>query len=58
MTARTVFYDSVLFGALMYIYPVIVTLLALIVGAFTNWMIGLGLFVALPLLAWYGARYR
>ncbi|QRR04265.1 1-acyl-sn-glycerol-3-phosphate acyltransferase [Dyadobacter sandarakinus] len=58
MTARTVFYDSVLFGALMYIYPLIVVLLSLMLGFFAGWEAGVALFLGLPLLAWFGARYR
>lgn len=57
LTARSVFYDSVLFGMLMYLYPVIVGLLAVIVGAFAGWQAGLGLFIGLPLLAWAGSKY-
>ncbi|WAC10832.1 1-acyl-sn-glycerol-3-phosphate acyltransferase [Dyadobacter pollutisoli] len=58
LTARSVFYDSVLFGMLMYLYPTIVALLAIVVGIIAGWPVGLGLFLALPLLAWIGARYR
>ncbi len=57
-TRRTVFYDSVLFGLLMYTYPVVVGLLALIVGAVAGWLAGLAVFVGLPLLALIGNRYR
>ncbi|MCF0071665.1 1-acyl-sn-glycerol-3-phosphate acyltransferase [Dyadobacter sp. CY261] len=57
LTARSVFYDSVLFGMLIYLYPVIVGLLSIIVAAFAGWEAGLGLFVGLPLLAWVGSKY-
>jgi hypothetical protein len=57
LTARSVFYDSVLFGMLMYLYPVIVALLSIIIAAFAGWEVGLGLFVGLPLLAWVGSKY-
>lgn len=57
LTARSVFYDSVLFGMLLYLYPVIVALLAIIVGVFTGWQVGLGVFVGLPFLAWVGSKY-
>lgn len=57
LTARSVFYDSVLFGMLLYLYPVIVALLSLIVAALAGWQAGLGLFVGLPLLAWVGSKY-
>ncbi|TLU97940.1 1-acyl-sn-glycerol-3-phosphate acyltransferase [Dyadobacter luticola] len=57
LTARTVFYDSVLFGLLVYVYPIIVGLLSLILGIFAGWAAGLGLFITLPLLAWVGSKY-
>ena len=57
-TRRTVFYDSVLFGLLMYTYPIIVGLMALVVGAVAGWAAGLVVFVGLPLLALLGNRYR
>jgi len=58
ITARTVFYDSALFGLLLYLYPAIVLILSIIVGLFTGFKIALVLFAALPLLAWMGNRYR
>lgn len=58
MTGRSVFYDSALFGALVYLYPVIVLLISLIVGAFAGFKTALAVFIALPLLAWIGNRYR
>jgi 1-acyl-sn-glycerol-3-phosphate acyltransferase len=58
LTGRSVFYDSVLFGMLMYLYPVIVTIIALIFGAFLGWQAGFALFFALPLLALAGSYYR
>lgn len=57
LTARSVFYDSVLFGMLMYLYPVIIGLISIIVAAFAGWAVGLGLFASLPLLAWVGSKY-
>lgn len=57
-TKRTVFYDSVLFGLLMYTYPLIVGLLALIMGSLAGWPAGLAIFAGLPLLALLGNRYR
>ncbi|MCE7073523.1 1-acyl-sn-glycerol-3-phosphate acyltransferase [Dyadobacter sp. CY327] len=57
LTARSVFYDSVLFGLLMYLYPTIVVLLSLIAGLIFGWAVGLALFFILPLLAWFAARY-
>ncbi len=58
ITAKTVFYDSALFGLLLYLYPAIVLILSIIAGAFAGFWVGLGLFVALPLLAWMGNRFR
>jgi len=58
LTARTVFYDSVLFGLILYSYPVIVGLLSVLLGIFAGWQAGIALFVALPVLAWFGARYN
>ena len=58
ITVRTVFYDSVLFGLILYIYPITVGILALILGFIAGWQVGLALFFALPLLAWFGGRYR
>ena len=57
LTARSVFYDSVLFGMLLYLYPVIVVLLSIVVAALTGWQVGLGLVAGLPLLAWVGSKY-
>ncbi|KAA6441347.1 glycerol acyltransferase [Dyadobacter flavalbus] len=57
LTARSVFYDSVLFGLLMYLYPLIVLLLSVIVGIFAGWQAGVILFFALPLLAWFCGRF-
>ena len=42
----------------MYTYPILIGLLALVVGAFTNWQIGLAIFVGFPLAALVGNRYR
>jgi 1-acyl-sn-glycerol-3-phosphate acyltransferase len=58
LTGRSVFYDSVLFGMLMYLYPTIVTILSVILGLIGGWPVGLGVFFGLPLLALVGARYR
>lgn len=57
LTARSVFYDSVLFGMLLYLYPVIVGLLSIIVTVFAGWQVGLALFAGLPLLAWIGSKW-
>jgi 1-acyl-sn-glycerol-3-phosphate acyltransferase len=57
LTAGSVFYDSVLFGLLLYLYPLIVLLLSVILGIFAGWQAGVILFFALPLLAWFCGRY-
>ena len=58
LTIRSVFYDSVLFGLLLYLYPLIVLVLSLITAALAGWPAGLAVFIVLPLLAWAGARYK
>lgn len=58
MTARTVFYDSALFGMMVYTYPIIVTLIAIIIGLLAGFKWGFLTFLVLPLLAWMGNRYR
>jgi 1-acyl-sn-glycerol-3-phosphate acyltransferase len=58
ITGKTVFYDSALFGLLVYLYPLIVLILSVILGIFAGFPAALTLFVALPLLAWMGNRYR
>lgn len=57
-TKGTVFYDSVLFGALMYTYPIVIGLLAIVAGSFTSASWGFFFFLAMPLLAWLGNQYR
>ncbi len=57
-TAGTVFYDSVLFGLLLYLYPLLVLLLAFFVGLVAGGVWGIAVFIGLPLLAWAGNRYR
>ncbi len=57
-TKGTVFYDSVLFGLLMYTYPILIGLLALVVGVFTSWHVGVAVFIGFPLAALAGNRYR
>jgi 1-acyl-sn-glycerol-3-phosphate acyltransferase len=57
LTARSVFYDSVLFGMLVYLYPVLVVLLAILVGIFGGFKAGISVFVLLPLLAWVGSKF-
>ena len=57
-TKDTVFYDSVLFGALMYTYPILVGLLALTIGSASSAAWGIAFFFAMPLFAWVGNQYR
>jgi 1-acyl-sn-glycerol-3-phosphate acyltransferase len=57
-TRGTVFYDSVLFGLLIYTYPVLIGLMALLVGALAGWAAGLVVFIGFPLLGSIGNRYR
>lgn len=57
-TKGTVFYDSVLFGVLMFTYPILIGLLALAVGSLTSASWGIFFFFAMPLLAWLGNQYR
>jgi 1-acyl-sn-glycerol-3-phosphate acyltransferase len=57
-TAGTVFYDSVLFGLLLYGYPLLVLVMALAVALLLGTWWGVGLFGMLPLLAKVGNRYR
>ncbi len=58
MTRGTVFFDSALFGIMLYTYPVIVGILSVIAGVIFNAWIGLALFIGLPLLARMGNQYR
>ncbi|WP_025764115.1 1-acyl-sn-glycerol-3-phosphate acyltransferase [Dyadobacter tibetensis] len=58
LTARSVFYDSVLFGFLVYLYPLLVVVLSILIGALAGWPAALATFIALPTLAWLGAQYR
>jgi 1-acyl-sn-glycerol-3-phosphate acyltransferase len=57
-TAGTVFYDSVLFGLLLYGYPLLVLVMAVVVALLLGTWWGVGLFGMLPLLAMVGNRYR
>ncbi|GAA4431322.1 hypothetical protein GCM10023091_01830 [Ravibacter arvi] len=57
-TENTVFFDSVLFGALMYTYPLIIGILAIILGSLTSFYWGIIFFIAMPALAWLGNQFR
>ncbi len=56
LTARTVFYDSVLFSLLFYLYPFILAFVALIVGLFLGLKAALLCFIILPVLIRIGAN--
>ncbi len=49
-TKNSVFYDSVLFGMLLILYPIYCILIAIIVGFFCGIWAGLAAFILLPLL--------
>jgi 1-acyl-sn-glycerol-3-phosphate acyltransferase len=51
-TKNTVFYDSVLFGLLLICYPILVTIVSIIVGLLFGYTIALATFVLFPLSAW------
>lgn len=57
-TEGTVFFDSVLYGSLLYIYPVIIALLSLIMGVLTSFEWAIATFIGMPVLAWFGNQYR
>lgn len=57
-TEGSVFYDSVLFGLLLLLYPIFVLLLACIVGTILNIKIGLILFLTMPFSAWCYKFYK
>lgn len=57
-TKDTVFYDSVLFGMLLLLYPVLVNFLAIITGVIFNWNAALVLFTGMPLSAWFYKTYK
>jgi 1-acyl-sn-glycerol-3-phosphate acyltransferase len=57
-TKNTVFYDSVLFGLLLFFYPVIVLLLSIIVGLLFNATVAIIVFLSFPLSAWCYSQYK
>lgn len=57
-TKNTVFYDSVLFGILLLLYPILVAILAIITGVIFNWNAALALFMGMPLSAWFYKTYK
>ena len=57
-TKNTVFYDSVLFGLLLLLYPIIVVIIATTIGIVFNFYVALILFVTFPLSAWSYSQYK
>lgn len=57
-TAGTVFFDSVLFGSLLMIYPLLVLLITITAVALTQQPIYALLFVLLPFTAWSYKQYK
>lgn len=51
-TEGTIFYDSILFAALIFIYPLLVFLLSLLAGLIAGFWFALILFITLPFLAY------
>ncbi|SFS31488.1 1-acyl-sn-glycerol-3-phosphate acyltransferase [Sphingobacterium wenxiniae] len=57
-TEGTIFFDSLLFGVLLFSYPVFVFLISFIVGKLTGFWIGLFVFLFLPATAYCMAIYQ
>lgn len=57
-TAETIFYDSLLFGALLFSYPLLVLFCSIIVGKLLGFWVGAFLFVFLPATAYAMAKYQ
>ncbi|TDS17365.1 1-acyl-sn-glycerol-3-phosphate acyltransferase [Sphingobacterium paludis] len=57
-TAGTIFYDSLLFTALLFSYPIFVFLVSFLVGKLAGFWIGLLCFMLLPATAYCMARYQ
>lgn len=58
LTRKSVFYDSVLFGLLLYLYPLLIVLISLGIGFGFGWVPAALAFLLFPTLAWVGAHYR
>ena len=53
------FYDSVLFGLLLFLYPIFLLLFSIIIYLFTkNILVGIGAMVLFPITAWCAVRYK
>ncbi len=57
-TKNSVFYDSILFGMLLLLYPIIVSLLSAVVTFCFNLQMGLILFFVMPISAWFYKIYK
>jgi 1-acyl-sn-glycerol-3-phosphate acyltransferase len=57
-TKNTVFYDSVLFGLLLIFYPVIVTIISILIGVLFNFKIATLLFIVFPFTGWCYSMFK
>jgi len=57
-TDNTIFYDSLLFGILLFSYPLIVFILSTIIGSVCGFFWGFLLFVLLPFLSYCWVQYQ
>ncbi|KGE16116.1 1-acyl-sn-glycerol-3-phosphate acyltransferase [Sphingobacterium deserti] len=57
-TADTIFYDSLLFTALLFSYPILVFIISFIIGKLAGFWIGLLCFLLLPASAYCMSRYE
>jgi 1-acyl-sn-glycerol-3-phosphate acyltransferase len=57
-TKNTVFFDSVLFGLLLFLYPVFILIISFLVGLTTNIWTSLATFIALPVVAYCYKLYK
>ena len=57
-TSGTIFYDSLMFGVLLFGYPVLVLLISLIIGNIIGFWTGLLFFVLMPFLSYCWVQYQ
>lgn len=57
-TQGTIFFDSLLFGALLFTYPLAVLFCSFIIGKILGFWVGLLVFIFLPVTAYSMARYQ
>ncbi|GGE28823.1 1-acyl-sn-glycerol-3-phosphate acyltransferase [Sphingobacterium cellulitidis] len=57
-TENSIFYDSLLFGVLLFSYPVIIFLLSIIIGNIAGFWWGVLIFVLLPFLSYCWVQYQ